>query len=156
MLDDVDILLNIHLHGWSSCTFIVADRTFTIPASYIFGEPFSLLISSLSALIKDAPEATFDWNDEPGGHRLIFKAISPGDRIRLQVYRFEEINAPAYISEEPILVIELPLRQWIILYGTQLKKLDRLLQDKAYARNRQSFPFKTFRELESMARPYFT
>lgn len=156
MIDDVDVLLNIHPHGWSSCTFIVADRRVTVLASSIFGEPFSLLISSLSALIRKAPEATFDWNDEPGGHRFTFSAILPGDKIRLQVYSFGEANNPAYLSEEPVLVFELPLRQWIILYGTQLKKLDSLLQDKAYARNRQSFPFKAFREFESLVIPYFS
>lgn len=152
---DTDLLLTMHPHGWSSCTFLQADHILTIPISHLFGDPFELLISALSQLNSGAPEAVFDWYDEPGGHRFTFSRATSGEHVSLQIDRFEESYGYDLQNRIHILDARMPLKQWIMLYYLQLRKLTLLMQDKAYAGNRHSFPFQQFRHFETIFTRHF-
>ncbi|WP_118975199.1 hypothetical protein [Taibaiella koreensis] len=148
--ENVDLLLRIDPHGWSSCTFLQKGHIVTLSASFLFGDPFEILITALSQLDSGSPEASFDWYDEPGGYRFTFRKLTSNERISLQIDRFDESYGYNPQPRDRILEATLPLSYWIVLYYLQLKKLACLLQDRTYAQNRQVFPFKLFRSFEAL------
>ena len=57
--DDIDILLTLNPHGWSTCSFFIREKTVEFTITHIFGDPYSDLIKALSDLIKGEESASF-------------------------------------------------------------------------------------------------
>jgi hypothetical protein len=49
MEDDVDILLNLHTHGRSSCVLHAKDKVISFPITHIINNPYEELINAVEA-----------------------------------------------------------------------------------------------------------
>lgn len=152
--DNIDILLTLNPHGWSSCFLFVRDKTFEFAITHIFSDPYADLIQALSNLVNGQKETSFYFYDEPGGQRFEIKRImTQQNKVIVSINEFTEL-----FYEEPkqfnlIISFEIKLKQLIAIFYFQLQKTHLLLQDKEFSESRTTnFPFQEFHKFEKLAK----
>lgn len=155
--DDIDILLTLNPHGWSTCLFFIKEKTVEYSITHIFGDPYFDLMKAISDLIKGEESATFFWYGEPGGEKIEMTKIK--DQQHKIIVTSESFDGDFY--EEPkafelTVKFEIKLKQIVTLFYFQLKKTYTLLKDRQFAENRANdFPFQEFQNFERLVLSYF-
>ena len=154
--DNIDILLTLNPHGWSSCFLFVRDKTFEFVITHVFSDPYSDLIQALSNLISGQKDTTFYWYGEPGGHRFeIKKLMTQQDKVIVSINEFSELIYEEPKEYELTVTFEIKWRQLIAIFYLQLQKTHFLLRDKQFSENRaKNFPFQEFHKFEKLAKPF--
>jgi hypothetical protein len=154
--DDIDILLTLHPHGWSSCFLFVRDKTFEFSITHVFSDPYSDLIQALSNLINGQKDVTFYFFGEPGGQRFeIKKLMTEQHKVLVSINEFSESFDEEPKKYDSTITFEIKLRQLIAIFYLQLQKTYLLLRDKQFSENRANdFPFQEFHKFEKLAKPF--
>jgi hypothetical protein len=152
--DDIDILLTLNPHGWSSCFLFVREKTFEFVITHVFSDPYSDLIQALSNLINGQKEVTFYFYGEPGGQRFEVKKITTKqDKVVVSINEFAELFYQEPKDYDLIITFEVKLTQLIAVFYFQLQKTHLLLRDKEFSENRAiNFPFQEFHKFEKLAK----
>ena len=154
--DEIDFLLALEPHGWSTCWIFVQGKSYEVTITHIFNDPIDEFISALSRLIKGENLVTFFWYGEPGGERVEIERLK--DKTQILNIRFDgfyESFGDEIEDYEPTIHFEITERQFLITAYYQLKKMEGLLADPAFAKNRNgNFPFQRFKTLESEVMNY--
>ena len=154
--DDIDIMLTLNPHGWSTCFIFVRDVTLDITITHVFGNLFFDLIYALSALIRGQDSVSFIWYSEPGGHKFeINRNMTQQHKVIVSISEFGEAFHEEPKSFDLKLDFEIKLKQLIIIFYFQLQKTHLLLQDRQFAKDRvKDFPFQEFHQFDRLAKPY--
>ena len=154
--DDIDILMTLNPHGWSSCFLFVSDSTFKFAITHVFSDPYSDLIQTLSNLINGQKEAIFYFYGEPGGQRFEIKRImTQQDHVIVSINEFAKLFYEEPKEYDLSITFEIKLRQLIAIFYLQLQKTHFLLQDKKFSENRaKNFPFQEFHKFEKLAKSF--
>ncbi|RDC61448.1 hypothetical protein [Adhaeribacter pallidiroseus] len=153
---DIDILLTLNPHGWSTCWIIKERKNFELVISHVFGDPYFDLIQALTGLINNKEEVTFFWYREPGGEKIEISRIKERrHEVRVLISGFQESFEEAIKDFKPTVEFQIKLKQLIIIMYFQLRKTFVLLKDKEYSKNRpNSFPFEEYMKFEKLASEY--
>lgn len=153
--DDIDLFLTLHPNRWSSCWIYVNGKNFELAITHVFGNPYSDFISALSRLIDGHKEVSFFWYREPGGERIEIKRIKDQHMINITVDRFYESFGEEIKDFEKTVDFEIKQKAFLCIAYLQLKKIELLLKDKTYAKERgREFPFTEFKKFELKAKEY--
>lgn len=155
-IDDIDLLLTLHPHGWSSCFLLVRDKTFELVITHVFGAPYSDLIQALTDLINGQNNVTLFWYGEPGGHRIeINKLTTQQNKVTVSVNEFEGDFDKESKHYSLVTTFDIKLKQLITIFYLQLQKAHFLLRDKQFSDKRaQDFPFQAFHQFEKVAKSF--
>lgn len=150
---DLDLLLTLHPHGWSSCWLWVEGKNYELVISHVFGEPWEAFLQALARLMKGQQEASCNWYGEPGGNKWSFQLKKK--QLWVQVEQFEEAYWEEPMEVEPLVSFDLQFSSFLFLVYYQFKKTQQLLQDPAFAAHRNgNFPFAYFKEWEKLVLIY--
>jgi len=151
--DDIDFLLTLNKHGWSTGYLFIRDELVEFTITHIFGDPYYDLMSALSDMISKRESASFFWYGEPGGERIEFLRIKDRQQmVQVVVNGFSEVFDEEPKAYEPTISFEISLKQLVTLFYFQLKKTSELLSDTAFAKQRhKDFPFTKFHVFEQLA-----
>ncbi|MDI3319268.1 hypothetical protein [Pinibacter soli] len=154
--DDIDIILTLNPHGWSTCYFYISDKTFEFTITHVFNDPYTDLISALSALLNGQDDVSFFWLGEPGGQRIkISRLSSQQHKALVTIEDFGESFHEEPKSFDLKLEIEMKIKQLITLFYFQLCKTNALLQDTRFAKDRaKEFPFQAFHQFDRLVKSY--
>ena len=154
--DDIDIILTLNQHRWSTCSFFIREKTLECTITHVFGDPYVDLINALSALVSGQNNVCFFWYGEPGGNRISIDRIATQQhKVIVTIDDFGESFPEEPKSFDLQLKFEVKLKQLITLFYFQLQKTHSLLQDKQYARDRgNDFPFQIFHQFDRLAKPF--
>ncbi|MCE3228581.1 MAG: hypothetical protein K0S32_3132 [Bacteroidetes bacterium] len=154
--NDIDILLTLNPHGWSTCYIVKDGKCFELTISHVFGDPYSDLINALTALINNGNEVSFFWYGEPGGEKIEIKRVKDNNHmVNVLVNGFYESYGDLIKDFELTVEFQIKLRQLITLFYLQLRKTFLLLKDKEYSKNRQEdFPFDVYLKFEALVTIY--
>ncbi|QNE40020.1 hypothetical protein F1C16_10845 [Hymenobacter sp. NBH84] len=150
--DDIDLILTMNPHGWSTCFIYVKGKPYELAITHIFNDPYEDLIQSLISLLHSEKNTEFFWYGEPGGERItITRLESCHDAVLVDVQGFREEWGRKITSFERTVSFEIKLKSLLAIFYMQLKKIFILLKGKSYAKNRHSdFPFQKFIEFEKL------
>lgn len=150
--DNIDLILTMHPHGWSTCFIYIDGKAYELAITHIFNDPYEELIHSLISLLKGEKSSEFFWYGEPGGERIeITRLESRHDAVLVDVQGFREDWGREITSFERTVSFEIKLKALLIIFYMQLKKIFLLLKERNYAKNRRSdFPFQKFIEFEKL------
>jgi len=156
--DDFDILLTVNSHGWTNCFLSVKDKKIDLAITHVFGDPYVDLINSLSTLIDGQDNVNFFWYGEPGGHKFeVQKNMTKRDWVTVSIFEFGESFHEEPKSYDLVMDFEVKLKQLVTIFYFQLKKIQLLLQDKQYAKDRAgNFSFEMFHQFERLVKPYIS
>ncbi|WP_338792576.1 hypothetical protein [Bernardetia sp. MNP-M8] len=154
--DNIDILLTLNSHGWSSCFLFIRNKTFEFTITHVFSEPYLDLIQALSNLINGQKDITFYWYGEPGGCRFeINKIMTQQDKVIVSINEFGESFYEEPKKYDLMVTFEIKVKQLISIFYFQLQKTHFLLQDKQFSENRQKdFPFQEFHKFEKTVKQF--
>lgn len=154
--DDIDLLLTLNPHGWSSCFLFVRDNTFELIITHSFSNPYLDLIQVLTNLIYGHNNATLFWYGEPGGHRIeINKIMTEQHKVMVSITQFDENFYKEQKQYSLMITFDIKLKQLITILYLQLKKTHFLLRDKQFSENRiHDFPFQEFHKFEKTAKQF--
>ncbi len=149
--DEIDFLLTLEPHGWSACRILVNDKVIELTITHVFGDPYWDFMEALSQLIKGERVVTFFWFGEPGGERIEIERLKDRQHfLNIRIDGFYESFGDEIEDFEPTIHFEIKERQFLILSYYQLKKIEVLLSDTSFAKNRGGdFPLKRFKAFES-------
>lgn len=154
--DDIDVLLTLNSHGWSSCFLFIKYKTFEFTITHVFNDPYSDLIQALTNLINGQNEETFYFYGEPGGNRFeVKKIMTQQNKVIVSIYEFLELFYEEQKDYDLTIAFEIKLKQLIAIFYLQLQKTHILLKDKQYSKNRANdFPFHEFNKFEKLAKSF--
>ncbi|WP_224994603.1 hypothetical protein [Cesiribacter sp. SM1] len=154
--DDIDILLTLHPHGWSSCCIYVRDFKYEIIISHVFSDPYFDFIRALSSIINNQDHTDLVWYGEPGGEKIeISRLKDKKDKVAITISSFQESFGEEVKEYKKAAVFQMQVRQLILISYYQLKKIFQLLKDSEYSKNRhQDFPFQEYLKFEKLAQEY--
>lgn len=148
-LDAVDLCLSLRATKWSSCTWVINDKSYSSFISHVIGEPYEVFIQALQRLVEGAPRASFQWYNEPGAERFTLERDGEYMNIvRALVNDDDDANSRAltFVTTEHI---------FLTICYLQLKKTALLMKDPHFAKGRQgNFPFRQFYDFEWQVRAY--
>ncbi len=156
MNDDIDILLTLNPHGWSTCFFVNRDDKYEIVITLTFGDPYYDLIMALKKLIKGDNEVSFIWYGEPGGDQIEIKRLANRhDIVIVNINSFSESYGEPIKEFKKQFSFDIKLKQLIIIFYHQLYKINDLMREKSYAKLRSGdFPFNDFIKFEELVKDY--
>jgi hypothetical protein len=156
--DDIDFILTLHPHGWSTCRIYARDENVELTITHVFGDPYFDFIKSLSQLIDKQMETTFFWYAEPGGEKIEIKRIKDCQHmVNVRIDGFSESYGEQINDFEKTIEFEIKEKQLISLAYYQLKKIETLLKEKSFATNRGGdFPFQDFKQFENKVDIYLS
>lgn len=146
--DEFDILLILRSHGWSDFFLIVNHECFEYSISHVFSHPFVDIMKVVTDLINHQNETSFIWYGEPGGIKFeIQRIMTKQHKMVVSVYDFVEAYGyePKYNT---LIEFEIEIKQFVIIFYTQLKKTFMLLNDRQYAHNRDGHDLLNFHTFE--------
>lgn len=153
--DEVDLLLILNRHGWSTCWFMVGAESFGLNITHVFSDPYEDLMDAVSQLLRGQMSASFCWYDEPGGHQIEIQGLKEKQHfVQVTIGTFSESYGDAIKVTEPVFSFEISLDHLLTLIYFQLKKTAHLLSIGAFAKERNGgFPFSRFKEFEAEVSP---
>jgi hypothetical protein len=156
--DDIDLILTLNPHGWSTCWIFIREDHFVLTISHVFGNPYLDFINALTKLIKGHNTASFFWYREPGGEKIEIKKLKERTNIiRVEILSFKESYGHEIREYDQTVEFEIPLINFIILSYLQLKKTYLLLKDKNYSKNRRNdFPYDDFIKFEQIVKEHIS
>ena len=154
--DDIDLLLTLRPHGWSTCWIHAKDKMVEITISHIFGDPYYDFMKALMQLIDKKNETSFFWYGEPGGEKVELTRLKEyRHMIEVKVNGFDECFGEDITRFEQRIEFVVKEKQLITLAYYQLKKIENLLQEKSFAATRgRDFPFRDFVRFEKKVIDY--
>ena len=154
--DDIDLILILNPHSWSTCFLFVKGKTIEFRITHVFGDPYSDLMLGLLAIVNGQESVTFFWYDEPGGEKIeISRVRSQINQIQVMINRFEEVFSKEHQYYKLTIDFEISLKQLVTIFYFQLKKTAFLLQNKEFAETRaKDFPFQEFHKFERLIKQY--
>jgi hypothetical protein len=149
--DDMDILYILAPHGWSTCILYVEGITHLLCISHVFGDPIYDLISATISTLKGTSDVEFIWWDEPGGNRWkIVKNKEKHHQVIITVTEFSSSYGDPITEEKILAEFEVKTNHFATLIYYQMKKIESLLKEKSFEKNRAGeFPYTEFLRLES-------
>lgn len=156
--DDIDLILTLHPHGWSTCCIFIHGDRFELTISHVFGNPYLDFINALTKLIKGNNAASIFWYREPGGERIEIKKLKERTNVvRIKISSFKESYGHEIKEYDETVEFEIQLKCFIILSYIQLKKTHLLLKDKNYSTSRRNdFPGVDFIKFEEIVKEYIS
>lgn len=156
--DEIDFILKLDTHGWSTCWIVIPDKQpieLTITHAF-YRDPYVDLMDALSQLMKGESLVSFFWYGEPGGERIeIERNPEQHHLLRVRIDGFYESYGEEIKDFEPTIHFEIKQRQLLLQFYFQLKKIESLLQDPSFAKNRQGdFPLEQFKAFELELKKY--
>ena len=128
--DDIDLLLTLHPHGWSTCFLFVHGEQRRLTISHVFGDPYANLINAIRQLMDGHTEASYFWYTEPGGHRIIIERMkTQQDFVSVKIDEFNESFGDQINNFKPTITFQIKLKALIALVYFQMKKIEALLSD---------------------------
>lgn len=154
--DDIDFILTLNGHGWSSFYLFTKDSNIKVSITHIFTNPYAELMQALSGLVIGNNSATFTWYDEPGGQKWdIQRIVTAQHKVVVTITEFSELFSGKPQSFKPIFTFEMKLKQLLTIFYLQLQKTFYLLQDKEFAATRKDdFPIHDFGIFDKLVRPF--
>jgi len=148
--DDIDFILTLNPHGWSTCFIFIEANSYEISITHVFGDPYYEFIKALSKLIDGHESASFFWYGEPGGEKFELRRIKERKHIlHVEVSGFRESYGETIHEFTPTVEFEILFKNFLIIAYLQLKKSFLLMKDKNYCTKRQNdFPFDEFIKFE--------
>jgi hypothetical protein len=154
-LDDIDFVLTLGKHGWSTGWIFVNDVPHELTITHVFGNPYFDLIQALLGLMEGKEQVSFFWYGEPGGNKIeITRLKSEQHKVRVDVNEFRDSFGDEIKEFEKIIGFEIKLRGLVTLCYLQLKKTFLLMKDREYAEDRGGFPFDEFKKFEEVAKGF--
>lgn len=154
--DKIDFLLKLEPHRWSSCWIVADNKPVELCITHIFDDPYTDLMDALVRVIKGERLVTFFWYDEPGGERIEMER-DPVQKnlLKVRIDGFYESFGDEIQDFEPTIHFEMKESQFLLQFYFQLKKIETLLKEPSFAKDRQGqFPFQRFRTFESEVKNY--
>ena len=150
---DLDLLLTLHPHGWSTCWLWIEEKSYQLVISHVFGEPWEEWMQALARLIKGQQETSCYWYGEPVGHKWNFQLQQQEVEINLEQFQEAHWEEPEELEE--LVSFQLQFSSFLTLAYYQLKKTAQLLKDPAFAAHRNGdFPFAYFKQWEQEVLAY--
>lgn len=149
--DNIDLLIVLEEHGWSSVFLFINGFIHEFPASHTFSDPLTDFSNLCLALLANSAEEELIWYSEPGGYKWdIRQNQKEQHKISVDIQEILDEFGEKITKTKPLLNFEIKTTQFIKLIYHQLLKISELLKEKSYAKNRQEeFPFDLFNELQS-------
>lgn len=147
--DIIDFMYVLEPHGWSTFIIFYDGKIHYFEISHSFSDPLTDLINLILNISNGSSFHTFDWYSEPGGHRFKFcrnskekhKIVIVIEEIFNEV--FEEVD-----DTKKVLEFEIKEKQFTSILLKQIEKLEVLLQDPTYAKDRkEDFPLELYNKL---------
>jgi len=153
---DIDLMLTLNPHGWSTCFIYVNGKSHELTISHTFGDPIFDFINALSKLIKGQIPTDVFWYGEPGGERISFNRIKDRmDTINIKIDGFNESYGNEIKDYNKTLEFNIKINQLLTICYLQLKKTALLLSDKSFNEPRSGiFPFSQFKQFELEVKEY--
>jgi len=154
--DDIDIILNLRLHGWSMFLISLLDKTIEFDITHVFDDPYENLITALTELINGSNSVSIYWYSEPGGHKIeINRQMTAQHKLIVSIHFFHEGYGRQPREFDEVVQFEIKQRHLVSLFYTQLLKTSLLLQDKEYAKDRTGeLPAHTFYKFQQIVKEY--
>lgn len=157
--DQIDFLITLDSHGWSTCWIIADGKPIELTITHAFyRDPYVDLIDALLQLIKGESIVRFFWYGEPGGERIeIERNPEQKHLLKVRIDGFYESFDEEIKDFEPTIHFEMKERQLLVQFYLQLKKIDELLQDNSFAKDRKNdFPAEHFKSFEIDLKQYLS
>jgi hypothetical protein len=156
--DEIDFLLTLDPHGWSTCWIIADGKPIELTITHAFyRDPYVDLMDALSGLMQGESLVTFFWYGEPGGERIeIERNPEQQHMLKVRIDGFYELFDEEEIKDfEPTIHFEMKQRQLLLQFYFQLKKIESLLKEPSFAKDRAGdFPLEHFKVFESEVQQY--
>ncbi|MGV3611324.1 MAG: hypothetical protein ACO1N0_10270 [Fluviicola sp.] len=155
---EIDFLLTLDGHGWSTCWIVIPDKQpieLTITHAF-YRDPYVDLMDALSRLIKGESLVSFFWYGEPGGERIeIERNPEQHHLLNVRIDGFYESFADEITDFAPTIHFEMKKSQFIVQFYFQLKKIETLLREPSFAKERAGdFAPERFKEFELEVKNY--
>lgn len=153
--DDIEIMLTLNPHGWSTCLIIVNGKITELSITHVFGDPYYDLIRALIDLLNGKENVVFFLFGEPGGEKVeITRIKTQQHKVQVTINGFPESFGEEIKEFYQTTEFEIKLRQFLSIFYFQLKKTAVLMQEQAFAKTRDYFPYNDFYEFESLLKEY--
>jgi hypothetical protein len=154
--DDIDFVLTLNPHGWSTCWFFIGNEKYELAISHVFGDPYVDFMNALKKLMKGNDNVTFFWYGEPGGEKIdIIRIPNRRDKVHLAIAGFSESYGAEIKDFSKRAEFEMKFESLLIVAYFQLKKTFLLMKDRSYAKDRQNdFPFNEFALFERVVKEF--
>jgi len=144
--DEFELVYALGKHGWSDLYLIISGEVHEFRITHVMSDPMDDLIDLCSSLL-DRRDCWIRLCDEPGA-TLITTTINRQQRhlVDLSIFDSDDWEKPPEAADLQISVTTkatLLINQ--IVY--QFHKVQALCSEKSYARDRDEFPHRAFREL---------
>ena len=151
---NIDLLLTIEPHYWSVARIFIGSELLEYGVTHALTDPYSDAIDALLSLNK-GNQSSFYWLNDLFGIKVELKIIRGNDFITVAIYELTKVFYEK--TEERDLIFtksfEINLKQLLILFYYQFKKISVLLENEEYAMNRsKSFPLEKFLQFETVIR----
>jgi hypothetical protein len=154
--DEIDFLLILEQHGWSTCWIVADEKPVELCITHVFNDPYDDLIGALLRVMRKEPLVTFFWYGEPGGERIEIERNPDQQRmLKVRIDGFYESFGEEIKDFEPTIHFEMKESQFLAQFYYQLKKIETLLKEPSFAKDRGGeFPFRRFRAFEEEVKNY--
>lgn len=147
--DNVDLLLTLEQHGWSTGHLYVGEKIYEITISHSFGDPMQDLVEACIEVLR-GNDSCFDWYGEPGGYRWKFSIDrQKGHLLNVEILEFDGCFGDEVTTYDNFLSFKIKTKQFMTIVYYQLLKTEVLLQDKSFQEKRKGeFPTEKFSEMK--------
>ncbi len=121
--DDIDFMLTLNPHGWSTCLVFVQGKVYELYITHVFGDPYYDFIHALELLMTGQNSVSFFWYDEPGGNQIeIVRLSSEKHKAFVRIQGFSESFGDEIKNLEELISFEININSLLIIAYLQLKK----------------------------------
>ncbi len=156
-VNEIDFVYVLENHGWSTCMIYKNQELYFMEITHVFSDPIETLLDRLTTLINGAKEVSFSWYDEPGEYKWNIK-MNPQQQHKIKVsitecLYFNDENKPEIVT----LHFEVKFKLFLICVLYQMQKINDLMSDKSFHKNRQhNFPFQTFNKFKRAFNEFYS
>lgn len=146
MEDNIDFLLILNKHGWSTFLLNLNGAIHEISISSVLSEPLYDVTKLLLSLLDNEDEVTMHLFDEPGWS--IFRISRDKTQRHILLVEIGISADRDGCQYEKMVDFRIKQKQFLIILFYQLKKIFHLLSEKSFAKDREGeFPYDYYKEL---------
>ncbi|SEW51088.1 hypothetical protein SAMN04488122_4121 [Chitinophaga arvensicola] len=146
MNDDIDFLLMLHKHGWTTFLVNLNGTIHQVGASSVLSSPFHDITNMLLSLLNNENEIIIKWFDEPGWNVIhVTRDKTERHILSVEIGSCLDQSGNGY---EKVADFKIKLKQLLVTMFYQLKKNYHLLTEKSFAKGRENeFAYERYRQL---------
>ncbi len=145
-MSDLDFRFVLGEHGSSSCFIFIKDETHRLFLTHVFGNPWGEILYYLVQMLRfNEKELEFTWYDEPGFYH--WRLLHTDNKLDITILcgQGHDFHKRTKIHEE--IIFSTTLKELCLLVFVQMQKMEILLRDSEYAKNRAAeFPREAYNE----------